>query len=129
MSFAETLKTLRKERKTTKREICEKTGIAVRSYQSYESEERTPSIDVLNKIADYYNVTTDFLLGRSEHIQIIAENGLTDSDEEFLKQNQEQLVKLLKDKQSELDQKEARIKELEIQVADLQTRLNEKNVL
>lgn len=103
MSFATILKTLRKERKTTKREICEKTGIAVRSYQSYESEERTPSIEVLNKIADYYNVTTDFLLGRSDNIPSVINNGLSDSDEEFLKQNQDQLVQLLKQKQAEID--------------------------
>ena len=118
MSFAETLKTLRKERKTTKREICEKTGIAVRSYQSYESEERTPSIDVLNKIADYYNVTTDFLLGRSERIQIVTDNGLTDSDEEFLKQNQEQLIQILKQKQNEIDRLKKEIEILKAEKVD-----------
>lgn len=118
MSFAETLKTLRKERKTTKREICEKTGIAVRSYQSYESEERTPSIDVLNKIADYYNVTTDYLLGRSEVSPIISNNGLSVADEEFLKQNQDQLIQLLKQKQNEIDKLKKRIEELEAEKVD-----------
>ena len=118
MSFAETLKTLRKERKTTKREICEKTGIAVRSYQSYESEERTPSIDVLNKIADYYNVTTDFLLGRSERIQIVTDNGLTDSDEEFLKQNQDQLIQVLKQKQNEINRLKKEIEILKAEKVD-----------
>jgi len=118
MSFAETLKTHRKERKTTKREICEKTGIAVRSYQSYESEERTPSIDVLNKIADYYNVTTDFLLGRSERIQIVTDNGLTDSDEEFLKQNQDQLIQVLKQKQNEIDRLKKEIEILKAEKVD-----------
>ena len=118
MSFAETLKVLRKERKTTKREICEKTGIAVRSYQSYESEERTPSIDVLNKIADYYNVTTDYLLGRSEVSPIISNNGLSVADEEFLKQNQDQLIQLLKQKQNEIDKLKKRIEELEAENVD-----------
>ena len=118
MSFAETLKVLRKERKTTKREICEKTGIAVRSYQSYESEERTPSIDVLNKIADYYNVTTDFLLGRSDSIQIVIDNGLTDSDEEFLKQNQDQLIQVLRQKQNEINRLKKEIEILKAEKVD-----------
>ena len=118
MSFAETLKVLRKERKTTKRKLCEKTGIAVRSYQSYESEERTPSIDVLNKIADYYNVTTDFLLGRSDSIQIVIDNGLTDSDEEFLKQNQDQLIQVLKQKQNEINRLKKEIEILKAEKVD-----------
>lgn len=58
------LKKLREERGLTKRELCEKTGISERAYLTYEFGEREPKISVVQKLADFYGVTTDYLLGR-----------------------------------------------------------------
>ncbi len=38
----------------------------MKSYCRYESGEREPTVSVLVRIADFYNVTTDYLLGRSD---------------------------------------------------------------
>ncbi len=38
----------------------------MKSYCRYESGEREPTASVLVRIADFYNVTTDYLLGRSD---------------------------------------------------------------
>lgn len=58
------LKKLREKHALTKRELCEKTGISERAYLTYEFGEREPKISVVQKLADFYGVTTDYLLGR-----------------------------------------------------------------
>ena len=64
------LKKIREEHGLTKRELCEKTGISERAYLTYEFGEREPKIGVIQKLADFYDVTTDYLLGRRmEHLQ------------------------------------------------------------
>ena len=60
------LKKLREERGLTKRELCEKTGISERAYLTYEFGEREPKISVVQKLADFYGVSTDYLLGRPD---------------------------------------------------------------
>lgn len=60
------LKKLREEHGLTKRELCEKTGISERAYLTYEFGEREPKISVVQKLADFYGVTIDYLLGRPD---------------------------------------------------------------
>lgn len=40
--------------------------IQLRSYQSYEGDDRRPDYEKLVALADYFGVSTDYLLGRSE---------------------------------------------------------------
>ncbi len=60
----DSLKKIREDHGLTKRELCEKTGISERAYLTYEFGEREPKISVIQKLADFYGVTTDYLLGR-----------------------------------------------------------------
>lgn len=64
MELKDTLKQIREKNGLTKRELCEKTGISERAYLTYEFGEREPKISVIQKLADFYGVTTDYLLGR-----------------------------------------------------------------
>ena len=64
MELKDTLKYIREKNGLTKRELCEKTGISERAYLTYEFGEREPKISVIAKLADFYGVTTDYLLGR-----------------------------------------------------------------
>ena len=64
MALHDNLKKIREERKLTKKELCEKTGITERAYLTYEFGEREPKVGVIAKLADFYGVTTDYLLGR-----------------------------------------------------------------
>ena len=43
-------------------------GIGLRSYRAYESDDRQPSFDILLKIADYLDVSIDYLLCRDEFL-------------------------------------------------------------
>jgi transcriptional regulator with XRE-family HTH domain len=65
LELKDTLKQIREKNGLTKRELCEKTGISERAYLTYEFGEREPKISVIQKLADFYGVTTDYLLGRN----------------------------------------------------------------
>lgn len=66
MKLNERLKKLRATKKLNQDDIAKILGISLSSYQKYEREKGsvTPSLDVLIRIADYYNVSLDYLLGR-----------------------------------------------------------------
>ena len=59
------LKELRKRDRITQIQLAEAVGVERSSIGKYEGNQNVvPSIDVLQSIADYFNVTTDYLLGR-----------------------------------------------------------------
>lgn len=58
------MRELRNSKGLTIQKAAEVFGVAPRTYSSYESEEREPNITLLNKIADFYGVSVDCLLGR-----------------------------------------------------------------
>ena len=63
--FASILKELRKSQKYTQDQIADALSVPVRTYGSWERGERQPDIETLIKIADFYQVTADYLLGRT----------------------------------------------------------------
>lgn len=69
-NFSTRLKQLKNERNLLQKDIADSIGISLRAYQYYESGERKPDIDILEKLADYYGVSADFLLGRTEKREI-----------------------------------------------------------
>lgn len=56
---------LRKELNLTQEELADKLHIGRSTYGKYETEDRTPNIFVLIAIADFYNVSLDYLTGRT----------------------------------------------------------------
>ena len=64
--FAQRIKELRKEKKKTQVEIAAIFEISVRQYQNYEGGINYPDVAGLIRIADYFGVTTDYLMGRSD---------------------------------------------------------------
>lgn len=66
MTYAEALKRFRKEFKLSQRAAAESAGIMKEAYQKYEYG-RDPAISVLYKLADTYNVSLDYLVGRSDN--------------------------------------------------------------
>ncbi len=81
MALHENLKKIREERKLTKKEVCENTGISERAYLTYEFGEREPKISVIEKLADFYGVTTDYLLGREPAPNPFADLDFSEDDE------------------------------------------------
>ena len=66
VSFADRLKELRQSKNITQKQIAEQIGVAERNYRRYEAGEVDPSSSKAVTIADYFNVSTDYLLGRSD---------------------------------------------------------------
>lgn len=58
------LKELRKENKKNQTEVAKYLNIAQTTYSGYEVETSEPTIDTLCKLADYYGVSLDYLVGR-----------------------------------------------------------------
>lgn len=64
--LSEILLLLRNEHGLTQEQAAEGQGITYRSYRRYESGEREPGASVLVQMADFYDVSLDYLVGRSE---------------------------------------------------------------
>lgn len=62
----ETLKNLRKERQLKQKEVAQALNISVQSYCNYETGQRKPHPDMLKTLAQFYNVSVDYLLGRGD---------------------------------------------------------------
>lgn len=65
-SFAKRLVELRKERGMTQGDIAKLIGKARTSVQGYETENKEPSYELLCFLADYFDVSTDYLLGHTD---------------------------------------------------------------
>lgn len=64
--FADRLKLARKRKRLKQSEVAEHLQIAAHSYQNYEGGQRRPDFETLVAIADFLDVTTDYLLGRTD---------------------------------------------------------------
>ena len=60
------LRELREEREITQRVLAEYLHIKQNTYSQYENGQRQVPIDVIIKLANYYNVSTDYILGVSD---------------------------------------------------------------
>ncbi len=60
------LKQCRKERGLSQREVAIFCDITEKTYQNYELMTREPKLDILIRIADYYEVSLDYLTGRTD---------------------------------------------------------------
>ena len=64
--FSERLKELRKAKGLSQRALAEAVGMSDTGIQNYELKVRTPNADIIIKLADYFEVSTDYLLGCSD---------------------------------------------------------------
>ena len=62
--FANRIKYLRQTRELTQVQLADKLGVAKQSISNWENDNIMPSVDMLEKIADFFSVSTDYLLGR-----------------------------------------------------------------
>lgn len=65
--FSQRLKELREERGLTQGAFADKIGISRQSVTLYEREARIPDIEVLSKMAAFFGVTSDYLIGLEDY--------------------------------------------------------------
>lgn len=68
--FTERLKELRTAKKLSQKGVSEGVGIAYRNYQHYEYGEREPSMGKLIDLANFFDVSIDYLVGRTDNPKI-----------------------------------------------------------
>lgn len=64
--FGERLKELRASKSMKQSDVAKCLGISRQAYSKYETEDHEPSYEILNRIADFYNVSVDYILGRTD---------------------------------------------------------------
>ena len=64
------IKFLRKKKGLTQAQLCKVLNIAQPTLSGYETGNYEPDQDTLGRIADYFGVTVDFILGRENHTTI-----------------------------------------------------------
>lgn len=65
-TFSERLKNLRKDKDLSQKLLAQEIGIGEKTIQSYELELRTPTLNALIALADYFDISIDYLAGRSD---------------------------------------------------------------
>lgn len=112
--FKDRLISLRKSKKLTQAEMANIIGVHRATYSNYETGLRNPDYETLKKIADFFDVTTDYLLGRVDDPDTYATkekfleeadkkgldySGLTDEEIEMFQKWIEDYLERKKDKQ------------------------------
>lgn len=98
--FTERLKKLRKKEKLTQKDIATFLNISQPAYQQFESGKKKMNLETMEKLADYFNVSIDYLLGKTDipdlDLEIDIDNAIdnsvaydgtpiTDNDREIIK--------------------------------------------
>ena len=76
-------RTIRKLSKKTQQNVADYLGISRVAYTNYENDNREPDIKTLIKIADYFSVSLDELIGRSSQASSILK--FTNDEIELIK--------------------------------------------
>ncbi|SDZ18804.1 LexA family protein [Tindallia californiensis] len=66
MTLGERLKKMRKEKEVTQKELADIFSLGESTISFYEKGTRRPDYETLSKLADYFDVSTDYLLGRTD---------------------------------------------------------------
>ncbi len=80
------IKELREQKKISQKKLCDDLGYNPTTYNNYELLKNEPNIETLIKLADYYNVSIDYLVGRD-----------TSNDIGYLNEQETQLVKIFRE--------------------------------
>lgn len=64
--FGQRLKQIRLDKKVSQAKIAEDIGISDTQYQNYEYSKSEPTLSVIIKLCEYFQVSADYLLGLSD---------------------------------------------------------------
>ncbi len=78
------LRRLRLEKEISMIKVARALGISISSISSYENATKCPSLEVLIGLAEFYNVSTDYLLGLDDR-QFINIDGINDIQKGLIK--------------------------------------------
>ncbi|MGG1555808.1 MULTISPECIES: helix-turn-helix domain-containing protein [Paenibacillus] len=76
--YGDRISQLREKHFMTQEELAAKLGISRASLSHYENSRREPHYDTINKIASFFKVSTDYLLGRTDNAEQTLDNNVRD---------------------------------------------------
>ena len=82
--FGYRLRELRLSKQMTQAQVAKRLNLSKTTISGYENNIKTPSIDVLVRLANLYGVTSDYILG-IEKKKVLVIDGLTENEERILK--------------------------------------------
>ena len=104
--FSDMLSFLRRREGLSQQELAEKLGLAKSTISMYESGSRKPSFEILEAIADYFNISMDTLMGSDklpapapvalspDESQLVEDyRGLTPPGQEYIRQTMAMAVR------------------------------------
>ncbi len=100
------LRVLRNEKGISQQQLADVILVSQQSVNKYENHDVEPDIDILIKIADYFDVSLDYLVGRTDIKEMVTKpkmSDLSDKEAKFvqrfrcLKENQKDFVFQLMD--------------------------------
>lgn len=77
MKFPERLKSIRKAKNITQTELAELLNISKSTIGMYEVGSREPNFEILKNLADFFNVSVDYLLGNEDELDVFSLSGVT----------------------------------------------------
>lgn len=109
MAIGEKIKNLRLEKGYDQQEICDFLNIEQSTLSNYENNRRTPKLEMIAKIADFFGVTTDYLLDREVELtkkdnmeideylnqfenELLSQTGLMFDGEPMTQESKEKLI-------------------------------------
>ena len=116
-NFSETLKEERQKRSWSQSTLADKLHITRNALSNFENGKRSPKSELLEAIAEIFNVSIDYLLGREikhisveresiaqiihneDYIQIILPTPKTDTDADKMKQTVDNIIEIYRNKQ------------------------------
>ena len=117
--FPERLKQLRLEKGDSLRDLAKRFGMNAASFSNYELGKNEPKLSMVEKLAEYYGVSVDYLLGRVDNLRKPVEI----EDEELYNialladklppEERRKIIKLVKDGFALMDREERFINEQE----------------
>ena len=80
-NLCENLVKLRTEKKLLQKDVAKAIGMSVIGYQRYEYGTRNPTSDILLALCNFYDVSADWILGRTSHDYLTL---LEEAEDEYL---------------------------------------------
>ncbi|OVE67973.1 transcriptional regulator [Clostridium diolis] len=77
MNLGERLKNLRLEKGISQKDLAHHFNIARSTLSQYESNQRTPSDEIKVKLSEYFNVSLDYLLGKTNVRNYTEDSNIT----------------------------------------------------
>ena len=108
--FSKRLRELRESRNMYQKELAAELNVTMQTISGWEINRTTPDYETLVKIANFFDVSTDFLLGNEEKAtnleielkekealkKLLIENGYLTENEELTKEELKNLIEFIK---------------------------------